>query len=141
MAKKSHEYHLEMVKRCTTQWRRIAELQGMTVLSPEEEEELSRLKQLFSLTTGADYQMSKLVPSWGMSPQPGSTKLRDRGGLELCRCLPNNRTLEPLTAVALPSPAVLKERVGTASTYISPLQCDSDMNTVVSLLASYPGSN
>ena len=24
MAKKSHEYHLEMVKRCTTQWKRIA---------------------------------------------------------------------------------------------------------------------
>ena len=73
VAKTSQEYHLEMVKRCTTQWRRIAELQGKTALSPEEEKELSRLKQLFSLTIGADYQMSKFVPSWGTSPQPGST--------------------------------------------------------------------
>ena len=73
MAKNSHEYHLEMVKRCTTRCKRIADLQGKTALSPEEEEELSRLQQLFSQTIGADYHMSKLVPSWGMSPQPGST--------------------------------------------------------------------
>lgn len=45
-------------------------------------------------------------------------KLQDGGGFELCRCLPNSRMLEPLTAIALSSPAILKERVGNSRTYI-----------------------
>ena len=60
-------------------------------------------------------------------------KLRDGGGFELCRCLPNSRMLEPLTPIALSSPAVLKERVGNARTYIRPLQCDLDMAAVFGL--------
>ena len=39
----------------------------------EEEERLRQLKHLFTAVLSVDYQMSKLVPSWGLSPQPGST--------------------------------------------------------------------
>ena len=61
-------------------------------------------------------------------------KLRDGGGFELCRCLPNSRNLEALlTSVALSSPVMLKERVGNARTYIRPLQCDLDMDAVLGL--------
>lgn len=60
-------------------------------------------------------------------------KLRDGGGFELCRCPPNSRNLEALTSVALSSPAMLKERVGNARTYIRPLQCDLDMDAVLGL--------
>lgn len=37
------------------------------------EQELTVLKNTFNLVVSADYQMSKLVPYWGFSPQPGST--------------------------------------------------------------------
>ena len=60
-------------------------------------------------------------------------KLQDGGGFELCRGLRNSRMLEPLTTIALSSPAVLKERVGNARTYIRPLQCDLNMDTVFGL--------
>ena len=36
-------------------------------------DELEVLKRSFSLVLAVDYQMSKLVPYWGQSPQPGST--------------------------------------------------------------------
>ena len=49
-------------------------------------------------------------------------KLRDGGGFQLCRCIPNSRNLEELTAVAM-----LKDRVGNTRTYIQPLQHDLDM--------------
>ena len=35
---------------------------------------------------------------------PEYPKLRDGGGFELCRCLPNSRNLEALTSVALHQP-------------------------------------
>ena len=57
-------------------------------------------------------------------------KLRDGGGYQLCRCLSNSRKLEPLTALVCSSPAVLKDRVGNARTYIRPLQRDLDMDSV-----------
>ena len=60
-------------------------------------------------------------------------KLREGGGFQLCRCLPNSRNLEELTAVAHSSPAMLKERVGNARTYIRPLQRDLDMDAVCGL--------
>ena len=72
-AQNSHKYHLDMVKRCSTQWEQIQELQGQSTLSAEEEEQLTRLHNIFTLTLSADFQMSKLIPSWGVSPQPGST--------------------------------------------------------------------
>ena len=41
--------------------------------SRSEKEELQKLKHCFTLAVTADYQQSKLIPSWGRSEQPGST--------------------------------------------------------------------
>ena len=71
-AAKSHEYYKEMVDRCSKQWKKIKELEE-TVTSSEEESVLTNLKTTFTMTIDADYQMSKLIPHWGYSPQPGST--------------------------------------------------------------------
>ena len=60
-------------------------------------------------------------------------KLPKGGGFQLCRCVPNSRQLEPLTAVVHSSPSLLKERVGNARTYIRPLQRDLDMDIVSGL--------
>jgi len=62
-----------MVEHCSTAWKRISELETKSGLSENETEELDRLRNIFCLTISADYQMSKLIPNWGMSPQPGST--------------------------------------------------------------------
>jgi len=47
-------------------------LETKSGLSENKTEELDRLRNIFCLTISADYQMSELIPSWGMSPQPGS---------------------------------------------------------------------
>lgn len=60
-------------------------------------------------------------------------KLKDGGGFELCRCVPNSRNLEVLSDVVHSSPYHLKERVGNARTYIRPLQRDLDLSEVVHL--------
>ena len=39
----------------------------------EEEDTLTRLKHNFTAVLSVDYQMQKLVPHWGLSPQPGAT--------------------------------------------------------------------
>ena len=62
-----------MKKKCTTKWDRIVELEAGLDLSSDEEEELEVLKRSSSLVLAVDYQMSKLVPYWGQSPQSGST--------------------------------------------------------------------
>ena len=58
-------------------------------------------------------------------------KLRDGGGFQLCRCIPNSRELEPLSRHVLSSPRLLKERVGQAHTYIAPLQRDLNVTPSV----------
>ena len=45
--------------------------------------ELSRLKHSFTLTLSVDYQMSRLVPHWGHSPQPGSTYYLQKLSIDL----------------------------------------------------------
>ena len=47
-------------------------------------------------------------------------QLRQAGGFQLCKCMPNSRKLEPLTKFAHTSPDMLKQRVGNARTYIRP---------------------
>lgn len=42
-------------------------------MTPAERDELETLQHCFTLTISADYQQSKLVPSWGKTEQPGST--------------------------------------------------------------------
>ena len=54
-------------------WDRILELEAKSNLEQDEEKELDVLKNSFSLVLSVDYQMSKLVPYWGQSAQPGST--------------------------------------------------------------------
>ena len=72
-AAKSHEYYIEVTKRCSQEWDRITSLQQKEVLSDEDRATLDGLKQRFDLVLSADFQMQKLVPYWGLTPQPGST--------------------------------------------------------------------
>lgn len=60
-------------------------------------------------------------------------KLRDAGGYLFFKCIPNTRNLEPLSEVVMSSPRMLKERVGTARTYIRPVQRDLDLSPVCEL--------
>ena len=50
----------------------VVDLQS-TEPSPERDEKWQQLKTIFTLVLSADYQMSKLLPYWGRSPQPSST--------------------------------------------------------------------
>ena len=67
------KYYREMKERCSTQWKKIVELEQLPSLSSEQSDELQHLKNTFTLVVSADYQMNKLLPYWGRSPQPGST--------------------------------------------------------------------
>ena len=69
----SHAYFMECTKKCSTQWKRITELETKSSLADDEIQELASLKKRFELLVSADYQMSKLIPFWGQSSQPGST--------------------------------------------------------------------
>ena len=65
-ATKAREYYNAMVLRCQDQWKAIQAIdEGQLQHNP--------LLHGFTLTLSVDYQMSKLVPYWGCSPQPGST--------------------------------------------------------------------
>ena len=72
-AQKSHEYYVEVSTRCTTEWNEITALESKPDLTEEETGKLQSLKNKFNLVVSADYQMGKLIPYWGYSPQPGST--------------------------------------------------------------------
>ena len=56
-----------------------ARLNGWTLLESKENKtvdeilKLETMKHKFTLALSADFQMQKLVPYWGQSPQPGST--------------------------------------------------------------------
>ena len=54
-------------------------------------------------------------------------KLRDAGGYQLCKCKPNSRELEPLSAIVLSLPRALQGCGGNSRTYIRPLQSDLDL--------------
>ena len=55
------------------------------------------------------------------------------GGYMFFKCTPNSRKLEPLSRCVYSSPAALKERVGSARTYIRPVQKDLDLEPITSL--------
>ena len=70
----AHKYFMDVTKKCSKEWAEIVELEGkLPDLTGDEEEKLAVMKHKFNLVLSADYQMGKLVPSWGQSPQPGST--------------------------------------------------------------------
>ena len=72
-ATKAREYYKESVQKCKTSWNKIMQLTNKTPLTAREREELESLQHCFTLTLSADYQQSKLIPSWGRTEQPGST--------------------------------------------------------------------
>ena len=72
-AKESLKYYREMREKCATQWKEILKLEQLPSLSSVQRDELQHLKNTFTLVLSADYQMNKLLPYWGRSPQPGST--------------------------------------------------------------------
>ena len=59
----------EAVSRCSQEWKIIEELEE----NGTDPDNLASHKHSFTLVISADYQMSKLIPHWGYSPQPGST--------------------------------------------------------------------
>lgn len=73
MARESHQYFVYVTEQCAKEWADINELERKSSLTNDEEEQLAVLKHKFNVVLSADYQMSKLVPYWGFSPQPGST--------------------------------------------------------------------
>ena len=60
-------------------------------------------------------------------------KLKGAGGYLFFKCRPNSRKLEALSKGVYSSPAALKERVGTAKTYIRPVQKDLDLEPIIPL--------
>ena len=59
--------------------------------------------------------------------------LKDGGGFLFFKCTTNTRVLEKLSLTTLSSPAMLKSRVGSARTYIKPIQKDLPLASVVAL--------
>ena len=49
-------------------------------------------------------------------------KLKDCGGFELLRCLPNSKSLDPVSAKMLQSPRMLKSIIGSGRIFIRPIQ-------------------
>ena len=73
VARESLQYYKEMKTRCCEQWEEITTLESKCDRSSAEDEQLEQLQHCFTLVISADYQMQKLIPYWGNSPQPGST--------------------------------------------------------------------
>ena len=57
-------------------------------------------------------------------------KLKDGGGYQLLKGVPNSRTLEVLSLSVHTSPSLLKQRVGNSRTYIRPIQKDLDLSPI-----------
>ena len=72
-AKKSQDYYKDITGRCNKDWEIICELEAKENRNEQENQTLENLHHNFTLVLSADYQMQKLVPYWGFSPQPGST--------------------------------------------------------------------
>ena len=72
-ATKAREYYKDTAGRCKSQWYVIKRLTNISRPSQSEREELQSAHHCFTLTISADYQQSKLIPSWGRTKQPGST--------------------------------------------------------------------
>ena len=72
-ALKSHEYYTQVTTQGKQKWKEILDFEAKDERTDEEDEKLHQIKHSFTAVVSADYQMSKLVPFWGLSPQPGST--------------------------------------------------------------------
>ena len=72
-ATKSREHCNTSKDKCKQQWREITQFSVKGVLCTEEREKQGILQHCFTLTISANYQQSKLIPSWGKTEQPEST--------------------------------------------------------------------
>lgn len=72
-ATKSREYYTSLKSKCTKEWKEITKLLNKPHLIDMEKEQLKSLQHCFTMVISADYQQSKLIPSWGKSEQPGMT--------------------------------------------------------------------
>lgn len=73
ISQESHKYFVDVIKKYATEWAGISEIEQKPSLTSDEVEKVTVMKNKFNLVISADYQMSKLAPYWGLSPQPGST--------------------------------------------------------------------
>ena len=73
VATQSREYYKTAIDKCHEQWAKIEQLTQKNALTRREREDLDGAKHCFTATISADYQQSKLIPSWGKTKQPGST--------------------------------------------------------------------
>ena len=73
VATKSREYFKISKDKCAQSWSQIVQLGSISSQTAAERDELETLQHCFTLTISADYQQSKLIPSWCKSEQPGST--------------------------------------------------------------------
>lgn len=48
-------------------------IESLQIRTEQEKDTLQMLKHNFTAVLNVDYQMQKLVPHWGCSPQPGAT--------------------------------------------------------------------
>ncbi len=73
-AAESHKHYISVTKKCADEWKAITTLESQSPSGTEDQRrQLSAKKHCFTLVLSTDYQMQKLVPYWGQSPQPGST--------------------------------------------------------------------
>lgn len=59
--------------------------------------------------------------------------LKDGGGFQFFKCIPNSRVMEKLSTTTLSSPAILKSHTGNARTYIRPIQRDLSLTPICDL--------
>ena len=57
-------------------------------------------------------------------------QLKNGGGYEFLKCIPNSRHLDSLAGLVMQSPMMLKQTVGSVRTYIRPLQRNLDTTPV-----------
>ena len=69
----AREYYKSTIDRCRQQWNTISQLTTIRSPTRTERDELQTARHCFTLVISADYQQSKLIPSWGRTEQPGST--------------------------------------------------------------------
>ena len=70
-AQKALEHYEFTVEQCEKNWKAILELISNDTLDVAEEKELEKRQASFMLVLSADYQMTKLIPHWGNTAQPG----------------------------------------------------------------------
>ena len=72
-AQQSHDYYKDVTSRCHEEWKEIFRLETKHNKSDDETQTLEKLRHNFTAVLSVDFQMQKLLPYWGLSPQPGST--------------------------------------------------------------------